>query len=521
MRKLLTLTLCFVLILSMFGCQPVNPADTPPETKPSEPTNSQPTDPTNQTTPQSFSVEDWQLEEPDYLSYEEYFASEREFSDRNTYRKPTEWIKGDQKFSFGYENAVQRELNKALVVECTQTGKTYIVPDSGAYAKHEIIGADGRYGYLYNSSQFVRIDLATGQAEVLLDGLNFCGCSDYSTDSVYLLDNLVVYFASYANDELMIGRLYLPTLKQETLYQTNGEFYDLVLSRPKTNQEPVVWTLKNPVFIDYLKTELADPNSEIQKGEHYDYSQLWKEQDALSKIMESPMHLHYLQDAGDQRALLKCAYNIDSREMTQQTGIMDECFHGSGYLHDHYNTDITTAPDPEVIMSQWTPINQTAPFELIPSADSKTDADIVVITGTDSNRYLYVKTDGDYQKIVTAPVHLVQDTGACVIYVATDRQTLMAVNYDGTHSVELYRAVNGEISNCKISNEAGCAVICDGDVLVEIDLVNGQYRQLVRHEHIKEYYFDNGIYFNVYVGMYVNGYTLDLQTGALKPGFAL
>ncbi|MBQ8358893.1 MAG: hypothetical protein IJX37_03105 [Oscillospiraceae bacterium] len=504
---------------------PSNPTDTTIPTETTKPTET--TTPT-ETAPKALAVADWQLEQPEYLSYEEYFSTEREFMDG---ARTTSWISGDQVYALQF--VYERGKKVDLAVVCEETDGKYSVPNSVAYLDYDIAGADGKYGYLFNDSRFLRLDLAAGKSEELLSGQSFCQIYSFSPRSVYLLDNLVAYYASYANGELCIGRLYLPTQKNDILYKTQGEFYDISLNQPKTNKEPIVWTLKNPEFVNYLKAELADPNSKIQKGEYYDYSERWKESDAFSTIIKSPMHLHYLQDAGNQRALLKCTLDITTKELTQQTGIIDSCFHGSGYPHDHYNTDVTTAPAPEVIMSEWRKIDQEVPFALLPTTDDSTvDDRIVKVTDVDSNMYLYAKTDGNYKKIVNVPIRMAVDTGTCAIYITADKKSVVAVSYDGTQSVELYRAVQGGVDYIRLGEvelktdgvrnglTAKRFVLRDGNTLVQIDLENQQYRELVKHPDLQGYQFDCGfgdvVYFEVYVGLYVSGYTIDLQTGELR-----
>jgi len=509
--------------ISSTPTQPTRPTETTAATAPTE----MPT--------QELEVEDWQLDVPNYLSYEDYFATEREFLNTELFNSQTSWTKGSRVYEFGYENGLlnRQKDDEILVVYCEEIDEKYVVPGSKTYINYTIAGADGHYGYLYNENSFLRMDLATGNVEKMLEGYSFCRSSDYEPINVYLLDNLVAYYISYADGELSVGRLYLPAMKNEILHNTQGEFYNISLQRPKTNQSPVVWTMTNPEFVDYLKAELANPNSKIQKGTQYDYSQRWKEDDAFSTIINSPMHLHYLQDAGNQRALLKWTLDLGSEELTKQTGLIDSCFHGSGYPHDHYNTDVTTAPAPELIMGDWTKISQQVPFPLHPSTDGViVKGKLLKVTDVESQVHLYAKTDGDYQKVSNDPIRMVVDTGSCAIYVTADGKAVIAVSYDGTQSVELYRASYGGVDYIRfdetelhIPSVRSVAVerrfvIRDGDTLVEVNLDNLQYRPLVKHPNLQNYHIDAGfgdaVYFEVYVGLYSNGYVIDLQTGKMR-----
>ena len=151
----------------------------------------------------------------------------------------------------------------------------------------------------------------------------------------------------------------------------------------------------------------------------------------------------------------------------------------------------------------------------------------------DSQIYLYGKTNGDYKKLADTPIKIVVDTGACAVYVSADRKSVLAVSYDGTQSVELYRAVHGEVLESKLSYvKEDTVTIQDGDTLVEIDLSAGRYRELVKYPYIHFYYMDIGfrdgesfdkdaevVYFETSVGMYFDAFLINLETGVMRRTF--
>ena len=553
MKKLL---LCLaVLLLALTGCKQLaqefteptlQPIQTTASTKPpetavptvvtgpteisiesSEPTEMiAPTETVKPTEPKPLEVADWQLDQAEYLSYEAYFSVEREFAGDEMWAQSTHsWIKGKYIYSV-------RERADELIVYCTETAGEYAIPNSEPYASYRIAGANGRFAYLYNESKFLRIDLATGKAELILQGQKFCG---YPWGGFFLCDNLVAYYASYVNEELTIGRLYLPTLKNDILYTAHAEYYDLLLYRPETNKAPIVWTLKNPDFVAYLKAELKKPNSTIKTGEHYDYSAIWHTDDAFETIMNSPMHIHNLQDSAGIGALLKCEYDIEKGELTRKTGIVDSCFHGSDFGHDHYNPEITSAPEPELLMSPWSKLNADAAVLLYREKSSVpvSDAKFTVVSDADSVRYLYARTDSDYKKLVNTPIAWAMDTGTCLLYTTADKQTLFAISYDGMRSAELLRAARGGFLSATLGYEKNCIALRDGDTFIAVDLTEGCCRQLIRHQHLRSYYyidpgFANGksyesddVYFEVCVGMHVAGYTINMESGELRKGYRL
>lgn len=543
LKKVFALFMVIVLCLSMCACKKGDDTQTDPTTLgTTEPTqNTHPTkvtEPTKNTEPPvttappettevtepteppvvELSVSDWQLEKPNYLSYEDYFSVEREFANVSSLYSPHYWIKGGQKYYFRNDFS----SHERLLVECYEPNAVYVIPNSEAYAKYQVAGADGHYGYLYNENQLVRIDLATGNVEKLLEGQMFGSYYVIQLVNVLLVDNLVAYYICNADNELTIGRLYLPTLNNEILYSMQGEFYHVSLTLPQTTQT-IEWAMLNPEFINYVKAELADPNSKVQKGDYYDLSEIWKSEDAFDRIIRTPMMQHILQDEGNIRALLKFTYNLETKELTTQTGVVDNCFHGSGMPHDHYNPDITTAPKPELIMSPWT--NLLNPLPDIVTADESA-VNSILLPGVDSGRYLY-GTDG--KKLIDSPVSWAFDVGNGAIYISVDKQSICAINYKDGQSVELYRSAEGEITGSdniySLCRDRQWLVFCDGDVLMQIDLAAGKWRQLVSHPNIQSYYYIDydmpTVYFEICAGLYGTGYTVNMETGELRDHYRL
>ncbi len=516
-----------MLMLLLCACTPVDTDETTDQTtndttlsdtRETTTENTENTENTEKSPVINLCVSDWQLEEQNYLSYEESFSTEREFANVSSPGSPTYWIKGGQKYYFVQE----LPLYERLLVKCYENGAIYAIPDSGAYAKYNIAGADGHYGYLYNENQFLRMDLATGNVEKVLDGQDFSSYDIYPLTNIFLLDNLVAYYASNVDNELTIGRLYLPTLKNEILYSAQGEFHNVALAHPQTTQF-IVWTMLNPEFVSYLKAELADPNSKVQKGDYYDLSEIWKSEGAFSRILNEPGMQLILQDEGNQRALLKCTYNLASKELTKQTGVLDNCFHGSGMPHDHYNPEVTTAEPVDLIMGQWKNLLNKLPDIAI---TEETETKGVLLPGVDSGRYFY---GNDYKKRIDTPVSWAVDTGSGAIYISVDKQSVFAVSYKNDQPIEIYRSAKGEITapdlNFNLDIERQWLVIRDGDTLVQIDLATGKSRELVRHQYICPYYYiDHGkttVYFEICAGLYGTGYTVDMETGELREHYRL
>ncbi len=524
MKRILLFVVMLMLLLC--ACSPADTDDTTGQTNDTtqwetQETTTENTDNTDNTennpaTDSNMSVDMWQVETPVYLSYEEYFSVPREIS-----RSTVQWIKGDKRFCV-------RNKDNAWYVCCQETEAYYKIPNVENDESGEIYvaGADGRYAYFsryeytQNTYRLFRVELATGETEALLEGLTL---SSYN-----LQDNLLLYYTACTDGKLTVGRIYLPTMQQDVLYEMQGDFYKIALENITNTAGPLSWTMINPDMIDLLKAELADPDSQYRKipvnggtGE-YDYSQYWEDENGLSRILMESFLLHHIQDTSGVRAFLKCTYNPADGSLTRKTGIIDSCWHGSGYPHDHFNPEVTTGPEPEVIMGQWQDLGEIPSF--ITQSDDTVEADCILLTGVDSGKYVYVKTHGDYQRLSDTPVSWMQDTGSCVLYMLSDKKTLYAATYDGSQSATLYEAARGEIYVNSSCLDEDRLVILDGDTLVEIDLTNGRGRELLRHPNLQYYYIDTGedsVYFEAYVGLYVYGSTINLITGELRGGYRL
>lgn len=513
MRKVLLYLMITVLLLS--AC--ARPGTVPDESSTSQTESQKAPIETTQTTevtvPEAnMSVDMWQLAEPAYLSYEAYFATERKLLDASH-----SWIKDGKLF------ALLSTLPN-MQVYCFENGKKCNVPTKTSYQDYNCIGADGRYGYFYNASQFLRLDLATGVEEIILENQDL--------HDVRLMDNLLVYYISSANGDLRIGRIYLPTMQQDILYEMQGEYYDVGLNTVNSTTEPVSWTMINPEMVDLLKAELANPNSQYKQqyvngGENlYDYSEYWEAENGLLGIIENPGLLHHIQDTSGVRAFLKCIYNPVDGSLTKKTGVIDNCWHGSSYPHDHYNPEVTTADPVEVLMGEWKDLQNALPASMI---DGKTTNGCRLLPDVASDHYPYVKMTDGYNKMTETPVVWAANTGNGLLYLSADKHSIYAVSYLDNKPVEIYRSKNEitipQNNPGNLDLEKQWLVLLDGDTLVQIDLAAGKSRQLIRHPYILSYYYiDSGattVYFDVAVGLYVGGHTIDLETGELRSGYRL
>lgn len=542
LKKVFVLLMVIALCLSMWACkknvseQPESSTNQSENTENTEQTgtteniqNTESADNTEQSPDQEkklLTVADWQLDAPHYLSYEEYFSVTRKFGQSDL----KSWIKGNRAFTVSRSNDPQ----KPYCVECPETKERYCIPLSEAQITYKLLGADGRYAYMHNESQFVRVNLASGETETLLDGQKFCKeLPDWNEKYfVFLYDNLVLYYVTYENNTLAVNRLYLPTLKQEILYQEQGEFYNIYFYGAGSNNGPVSWDYFHLEFYGFLKNEFANPNSQFKKmpmyggTEYKDYSEYWEMENGLELILLEPLYVRYVQNTTEISSFLKCTYDPVSGKLERKNGLVNDHY-GSSEMRAHYNTEITTAPPPDVILTPWTNFADESPFDLYPKTEpTEKIASCTLVTGVDSYQYLYVKTDGDYRKIMDTPVSVMKDTGSCVVCISADGNEFFAVSYDGTKRVKLYAAKQGKIRTDSYYFDMfdDRYIIYDGDMLVVLDIATAQYRELVRHKNLAYFmpgyngrgFPETSIYFIVSVGMHNKAYAIDPDGGRFE-----
>lgn len=531
MRKLLLVLLILTLLLC--GCdrqeaQPTEPSAPPtqggiqtdptnqiPITEPTEipPTETIPATEPEETEPPTEpsskdSLDYWQPEKPQYLSYEEYFSQARPLDNSST-----SWIKGGQVFRCS-------NWNGAVTISDLD-GWEYTVPDSHNFVDYSLLGANGRYAYLTNDIWLVQLNLATGVYDVIF--------VMESGSIKRLMDNLVLYYCEFADGMMTIGRLYLPTLDHDVLCQQSGEYYKFYLRDIPSTAGPITWEMSNPEFVAVVKQELANPESPYRVDINHDYGYIWEAENGLEMVMKEYVLMDNIQDGTGIHALIRCSFDPTTGSFTQQTGVIDDCFYGSDKSHDHFSPHISSAPEPEILLGDWTQIPGSVGFHLCKEG---VDEDSYLGKGitqkaTDSYTYLYAKTQGDYVRIVDEPVLGIWDTQTCIIYTTQDDR-VMAISYDGSERIELYQAQD-ELTFAKYNYGFSNLVIQDGDTLVQIDLVNLRYRPLARHESISYFTIDSdyknhtdyGIYFNIRAGLYSQGYTLNWTTGELQPSYRL
>ena len=501
-----------------------NPVPTEPQitTAPTEPAETEP--------PRVYDlkVEDWYTE-PEYLSYEEYFAEDREYTDDNG----GNWLKQDNGkiYSFG---AVMKD--DGLVIVGGAFDEAYLVPKTERFVDWKVIGADGQAAFLASTNEIGRIDLTTGVYSTMYK------CDEIISLETY--DEMVSYFisANKADDGMIyqINRTYLPTGQTDVLYEEQGaQWYYIHMAKVYSTLGDIRWTRLNPDYVDAMRKELADPDSEYKIG-YYDNSEYWEAEDGIAMMLGNGyyMLLDEMEDGLGVNAQLMGIYNAGTGKFSEQEGIFDGCWYGSGYDHDHFTPEMTTAPDPIFIKERWFDVKEKANFVMSDPDDigeygTFVESNLGLINDYSSTRYLYLMNDGVYTKVTDIPIKEALNTSQCIIAITADNR-ILAISYDGTQRAELYRSVYGELDKLDVSYHGNYAAFVDGDYLILIDLVKQQYREVVYHQNIHWFALfaldseDHStileipeIYFDIAVGLYVQGYAINLVTGEIQLGYRL
>lgn len=320
--------ICMVFFLSSCGAQ----SDQLEQTE--MPTTSSATDATIDTQPTEPPVDlSWLVDVEEALSYEDYFAEERLFTG-TTGLTWTSWaVPQSGKF---YE--VQTDEQGLFICEYGADTPIYRVPNSMKMRDCNLRLSDGRYViYIRNNQELYRLDLLTGDEELLFTGA-------YVFDTVWLGEREVLYFASEVDECIGVYRIYLPTRTTDLLYgqiptQMPYDWFELNL--PDSNLSPVTWTTMNPAFYSLLQEALRDEDSPYRINKHGgDMSRCWTAENIDNPPRYDSAMLwvcRTIQDDTGVRPFLMGIYDCKNCEYIEKYGVIDDCFFGTAEDHDHYS----------------------------------------------------------------------------------------------------------------------------------------------------------------------------------------
>lgn len=513
MKKILPCVL--VLLLLLTACQPMTeiPSDS---RQPSQQENT--TDPTQQETLEStgdpedlpdskLSADECLLTERNILSYEEFFGEDRLYADNDFFGR-TDWImpSGGKTIFFDIKYDFTQNVFCIDSPACRET--SYVIPGADAYIRgYNLLAADGMYAYFQNTEEIVQLDMRTGAA------CQIVRC-DY-IKSAYICGRDALYYAGITDGKLAINRLYIPTMQMDVLYDDfsadtpYGES-EIYLYKPTSTQGDVVWYCVNPAMIEQVRKETADTDSKYMDLPSIDITPLWDEGALMDPNLgrERLWLYKYIQQDTDIRTFLEVTYNQATGENSERLGVIDDCWFGSGYSHDHYSPEITEKEAPVPANGQWIDIP-----DLVPIRD---EISAIAYSHQFMPYTLYRYDDGVLgEKLLEMPV--VSAYGAFCI---TEENMLIQISGDGSICNTLYK-VKDKIR--KFEQFKDKLYFLDGNTLVELDLSEAKYRTVVEYTNITEMYLDNyedtgdfaEIYFAVEKGLFAEGYIYYAATGEI------
>lgn len=493
MKKRLALVLAVLLLLS--ACAPKEDPE-PSTTDTQAPTTEAPTT----EAPTEGEAASWYVQEAvTPVSYADLTTIDMPYSG-------AKWLISGEKGAAFYEiTANSGVLEVRDVKSFADPVHTITLPEELASAV--ALGGDGRVGYVATDTQIAAVDLQTEEVKVLAE-------ADRLLD-VVMVSYDVIYFANEAEGKAAIYRLYIPDGKLDTIYEDIPVYpaSEFRLIAPETTLGKIGWTMMNPEIMEILTKEYNNPDSVYQNtSQKFDFSGVWGQPGMIDTYQENnPLArsiCQVIQEKTGTPALVRCWYDPQTEEYSQEFGVIDDCFTGTGLRHDHYDPDAAAPAAPQVSAGDWQALEAKAPVE---AGEGTSDC------------FLYAKPY-EYPALFALipgqdPVQLLVDVTEWAsfqnhIYAITREGDLVQASSMGSQT--LYKAQQGALRLLDCQN--GMVYAMDGEYLVQVDLENMQQRTLLKGEAIVDCRFieENQLYICQSKGLHEIQYILNPETLTLE-----
>lgn len=531
MKKKLLCLLVLVHILALTACgvetppETSAPVTTAPSTEPSTAPTTVPTEPTTEPTepatePALENELPWLLADRQSPSYEDFFSQDLPY---NTVSY--EWLAETEEGNIFYNIRTNKD---GFYITKTFWDVDYQVPNTAEIRDLSVIGADGRWGYLESDEGILRLDLLTGETSLLVANENLLGA--------YLMGYDVLYYAAMAEDGTIgIYRLYLPDMTLDTMYEgiaLDVELGGFSFSAPTSTLGPIIWTSLNPEMVTRVTQELRDPNSPYRcdgTRDNVSTAYLWDDPEALEgpgAYRNSALWVCWWiqQDTGI-HTFYKCTYDCVTGTLTEDTGVIDGCWFGSGYSHDHYEPEITELPDPVPAVGEWIAISGAVLPEGATAEEMYAEGvydhyradtpELQLVAKPLEKAYVYHFSDHILTKLLDIPMTMASNS-VYYTYCVTEDGRVLQLSHEGEVLNTLYTAQD-TIRGMDHAN--GYLYILDGDSLIQLDIPAMRYRVLLEQTNIIEMsaWEDPGmVYFCVARGLHYQQYFFYPDTGVLE-----
>ena len=386
------------------------------------------------------------------------------------------------------------------------------------------LSVDGRWGYFSNDSELCKLELLTGELTTLAKKnesdifweVQACG---KDTVCIFQLDaqrNLRIYYRDLHSDAERT--LYEGILPQSSPYDFDPVARDIsrgiYFTAPSTTLGTFSWQMMNPAFYEAVQKELANPNSQFKHRHQQDYSKCWENPE------EHPIHLNTypplcdnIEDAYNIPYYIKYTYDPVTGTLTEDYGIIDSCFYGTGENHNHFDYEITKEEVPVIL--------DTTPVK-IPNFSKRTGAEpfwgfdhcYTCLFSDFGHSSPYWRGEGFVHKLADIAVTEMSMSNE-YIYCFTTEGTILQFNHDGSICNTIYTSENELYDlHCCGNN----IYFIDDSTIICIDETAGTWRPVIQTT-LKEIYisrgYDDGFKFGVRQGLYGQEYQFYLDTGEL------
>ena len=501
---------------SWYTCKPSSesgPSETQSTEAPTTAPTTAPTEPSEPETP-------WLLTDRTVPSYDDFFAQNRSYGTCAS----CEWLTDS-----GTVYSLRHDMS-GLYITKNYWDAEYRIPNTEDLYDLTIIGADGQWGYLLAPNGILRLDLLTGETALLIETSTILQAELKGWDVLY-------YSAAAADGTVGIYRLYLPEMLRETLHEGIPRGYNFEVYFPSSTLGTVRWFSIHPRMSQQVIEELNNPDSIYKQGTEQVSApvHLWQDtaflQDPSIPWGNDILWLcRWIQEDTGIHTWYQCTYDSIAGTLTEDTGVIDNCWFGSGYAHDHFEPEITELPDPVPAPGEWVQISDAA----LPASPTAAElyaegvydhyhADIPELTihgNPLEPHYLHARTEYTLTRLSDIPVTLAANS-VHFIYCVTEDGRVLQLTHDGTVLNTLYTA-RGEIRAIDQAN--GHLYILDGDTLIDLDIPAMQYRVLLEQTDIidiQAWEKPGQIYFCIARGLHYQQYIYHTDTNELERTFIL
>lgn len=430
---------------------------TVPTTAPAQPTST-PTKPTTPPYTRPLNL-DW-VTDREIIPFEDRFTEDVPYI--NSYYWLDEYKNGHGYglycFSPPYLDSQYGLISPAHILweHSMETEYLYQIPtDHRLLLEYHGISADGRWAYMTNGQELIRLELLTGEITTLATrnegdirwDIKACG---KDTVCIFQLDadrNLRVYYRDLHTDAER-------TLYQGVLPDVPTSTKALVFYAPTTTQGQAYWQMLNPAYYEAYLQELNDPNSTLKNAPDFPK--------AVQDHYNIPMLVRYF-----------CDFNTGT--LTEDFGLYDTCWNTKDCKHDHWNYENTREEIPTVL--------DVAPVEVPnfhkPTGESPWDdidtMDALIYSDFGYGRPYYA-LDDPLRLLADIPSTAIELSPEAIYCITTDGRILQ-FTYRSKDYITVY---SSEDELRGLYNIGNCVYSIDGDTIICIDENAGTWRPILQ-----------------------------------------